>query len=92
MMSEPDPVVAELRAEINDLDRQLLAAINRRLEVVRRLHEHKEVTGMPLRDLEREIAMLRALEAENTGPLSAAGVADFFTEVIELTRQELYGE
>jgi chorismate mutase/prephenate dehydratase len=91
-VTAPDPIVSELRAEINALDRQLLAAINRRLEVVRRLHEHKEGTGMPFRDLEREIAMLRALEAENKGPLSAEGVASFFTDVVELIREEMYGE
>ena len=90
-MTDSDPIVVELRAEINELDRKLLAVLNRRLEVVQRLHEHKEVTGMALRDLEREVAMLRALEAENPGPLSAAGVASFFTEVLELIRQEQYG-
>lgn len=91
-MTDYDPIVTALRAEINALDRQLLVAINRRIEVVKRLHEHKGVTGMPLRDLDREVAMLRALEADNAGPLSPEGVANFFTEVIELTRQEMYGE
>ena len=91
-MTDYDPIVTALRAEINALDRQLLAAINRRLEVVQRLHVHKGVTGMPLRDLDREVAMLRALEADNPGPLSPEGVAGFFTDVIELTRQEMYGD
>ena len=91
-MSDYDPIVTALRHEINVLDRQLLVAINRRLEVVKRLHEHKGVTGMPLRDLDREVAMLRALEAENPGPLSSEGVAAFFTEVLELIRQEQYGQ
>jgi chorismate mutase len=90
-VTDPDPIVVELRAEINALDRQLLATMNRRLEVVMRLHDHKGVTGMPLRDLEREVSMLRALEAENTGPLSAEAVASFFTDVLELIRQEQYG-
>jgi chorismate mutase / prephenate dehydratase len=91
-MTDYDPIVTALRHEINVLDRQLLEAINRRLEVVQRLHEHKGVTGMPLRDLDREVAMLRSLEADNAGPLSAEGVASFFTDVIELTRQEMYGD
>ena len=90
-MTDPDPIVAELRAEINRLDRELLVTINRRFEVVQRLHVHKGETGMPFRDLEREISMLRALEAENTGPLSAEGVASFFTDVVELIRGEMYG-
>jgi chorismate mutase / prephenate dehydratase len=91
-LTDPDPIVAELRAEINALDRQLLVAVNRRLEVVVLLHEHKKETGMPMRDLAREVAMLRAIVAENTGPLSADGVASFFTDIVELIRREMYGD
>jgi len=86
-----DPLVLELRAEISELDRGLLTAINRRLQIVRRLHEHKRVTGLPLRDPEREDAMLRLLEAENTGPLSSEGVARLHRFVLELTMEEVHG-
>jgi chorismate mutase len=89
--SDTDPVVTELRTEITELDRSLVAEINRRLELVRRLHDHKRSTGMPLRDPDREDAMLRYLGAENGGPLSAAGLATFYESVLELTRHELYG-
>jgi chorismate mutase len=86
-----DPVVEELRAEITALDRGLIAEFNRRLELVKQLHAHKNETGMPIRDLDREIALLRELEQSNAGPLSPEGVAQFHTDVIELTREELYG-
>ena len=91
-MSSADTVVDELRAEITELDRQIVAAVNRRLGIVRRLHDHKQVTGMPLRDLEREIAMLRYLEVENAGPLSDQGLAGLYTYILELTREELHGK
>src|SRR5262245_8999701 len=90
-MSVTDPVVAELREEITALDRELVAAVNRRIEVVRRLHDHKLANGIPLRDLGREGEMLALLSAENPGPLSRSGLADFYRHVLDLTRRELHG-
>jgi chorismate mutase/prephenate dehydratase len=81
----------ELRQQINGVDRELLAAVNRRLEIVRRLHDHKQARGLPLRDPGRESSLLAALAAENAGPLSAHGVKEFFEQVLELTRRELHG-
>jgi chorismate mutase len=86
-----DDVVEELRAEITAVDRGLVAALNRRLEIVRRLHDHKLANGIPLRDPGREESMLRLLAAENDGPLSAEGLASFYRGVLELTRRELHG-
>jgi chorismate mutase/prephenate dehydratase len=87
-----DAFVAELRGEIDGIDRELLATINRRLVVVRRLHDHKLEHGVPLRDPGREEALLAMLGAVNTGPLSRDGVADFFRHVLDLTRRELHGD
>jgi len=86
-----DPLVAELRAQITGVDRELLAAVNRRLEIVRRLHDHKQANGIPLRDPGREASLLAALAAENGGPLSAPGLREFFEHLLELTRRELHG-
>lgn len=86
-----DPLVAELRAEISAVDRELLAAINQRLEIVRRLHEHKRAHGIPLRDPEREATLLAELRAANGGPLSDAGLADVVEYLLALTRRELHG-
>jgi chorismate mutase len=85
-----DPVVG-FREEITAADRELLGAVNRRLELVRRLHEYKLAEGLPLRDPEREAALVRDLAAANDGPLSDDGVADLFAFVIELTRREIHG-
>ena len=87
-----DSVVEKLREEINEIDRDLLAAVNRRLDVVRRLHDHKLEQGMALRDPGREESMLTLLVDANPGPLSAEGVHAFFRKVLDLTRRELHGE
>jgi chorismate mutase len=84
--------VTDAREAIDAIDRSLLTAVNRRLELVRKLHEHKRTTGMPMRDPAREEAMVARLQGENEGPLSNDGVAAFVHFVLGLTRKELYGD
>jgi chorismate mutase len=84
-------LIAEYREKIAAADRDLLAAINRRLELVRALHEHKHTEGIPLRDPAREEQLVVELQAANDGPLSAAGVAELFRHVLDLTRKEIHG-
>jgi chorismate mutase len=84
--------VTEAREAIDAIDRSLLTAMNRRLQLVQKLHEHKKTTGMPLRDPTREQAIVARLQSENEGPLSDEGVADLVGFVLGLTRRELYGD
>ena len=83
--------ITEYRDNIAAADRDLLAAINRRLELVRELHEHKRAEGIPLRDPTREEQLVVELQAANAGPLSSAGVAELFRHVLDLTRKEIHG-
>ena len=85
-----DPL-EESRGQITATDRELLAALNRRLEIVRRLHDYKLREGLPLRDPGREASLVAALQAANGGPLSADAVARFFQFVVDLTREEIHG-
>jgi chorismate mutase / prephenate dehydratase len=86
-----DPVVAEARGAIDAADRELLATVNRRITLVRELHEHKLRAGVPLRDAGREESMVAVLQAANAGPLSTDGVAELVRFLLDLTRRELYG-
>jgi chorismate mutase len=83
--------VGEFRDQISATDRELLAAMNKRLELVHALHEHKRAEGIPLRDPTREEQLVVELQAANTGPLSSAGVAELFRHVLDLTRKEIHG-
>jgi chorismate mutase len=85
-----DPLVS-YREEITAIDLELLDAVNRRLELVRRLHEYKQAEGLPLRDPAREDALVRGLQQHNPGPLSDEGVSALFRHVLDLTRTELHG-
>jgi len=83
--------VGDYREQISAADRALLAAINKRLALVRALHEHKRAEGIPLRDPEREEQLVVELQAANEGPISPGGVAELFRHVLDLTRKELHG-
>jgi chorismate mutase len=84
-----DAVVSELREEISAADDALVAAMNRRLELARRIFEHKEANAIPILDPGREEAMVARLQRENPGPLSDDGVADLVGFVLGLTKREL---
>ena len=83
--------VAEFREQISAADRELLAAMNKRIELVQALHEYKRAEGIPLIDPAREEQLIVELQAANKGPLSPAGVAELFRHVLDLTRKEIHG-
>jgi chorismate mutase len=91
MQGDPgsDPRVQELRAKITSTDHEIVIVVNRRLELVRRLKEHKAAMGYDFLDKGREEALLAELERENDGPLSANGLRELHTKLLELTKREL---
>jgi chorismate mutase len=56
-MDVPSELV-DLREQIAALDRELLDALNRRLELVAHVQEHKNATGTRLIDAKREAELL----------------------------------
>jgi chorismate mutase len=91
MQGDPgsDPRVRELRAEITSTDHEIVSAVNRRLELVRRLKEHKAAMGYDFLDKDREEALLDVLERANRGPLSADGLQELHAALLDLTKREL---
>jgi len=88
-VSEPDPIIRQLRESISDNDRKLMESLNKRLELVARLKKYKESRGIGFVDPEREEWMLSYLQRANRGPASADGVRAFFEHVLELTKREV---
>jgi len=88
-VSEPDPIIHQLREAISDNDRKLMESLNKRLELVARLKRYKESRDIDFVDPEREEWILSYLQRANRGPASADGVRDFFTHVLELTKREV---
>jgi chorismate mutase len=64
-------------------------AINTRLKLVARLKRYKEERGLEFVDLQREEWMLNYLLRANRGPLSAEGLRELFSEILDLTKREV---
>ena len=88
-MSEPDPLIRQLREQISDNDRAIVEAINARLKLVARLKGYKESRGMSFVDPEREEWMLQYLSRANRGPLSSEGLREVLEEILDLTKREV---
>ena len=84
-----DPTVRRLRAEISDLDRAIVDAVNARLDLVAELRRYKASKNIPFVDPERERQLLDELASINRGPLSAEGVRELFCEILDLTKREV---
>ena len=84
-----DPVVRDLRSEISEVDRAIVASVNTRLELVARLKRHKELHGLPFLDPDRERQLVEELARANAGPLSDDGLRDLYAALLELTKREV---
>jgi chorismate mutase/prephenate dehydratase len=87
--ADRDPVVRELREQIARVDRDLLETVNRRLELVRRLREHKAAQGFAFVDRGQEQRVVDRLAQANRGPLSEEGLRELYRTLLDLTKREI---
>ena len=73
--STTNPALLALRQRIDTLDRELLALLNLRMQVVVEVGELKKHEGSPVFRPEREAQVIDGLKAINTGPLKNDSVA-----------------
>ncbi len=83
-----DDALEQLRQAISAVDRELLDALNRRLDLVARVREHKQAAGAPIVDAKREAELLDELAEASAGPLSARGVHAVFAAILDVMKQE----
>ena len=88
-MSDPDPVIKQFREQISDTDRAIVDALNKRLKLVAQIKTYKESQGVSFLDPEREEWMIQYLTRANRGPLSAEGLRELFTFVLDLSKREV---
>jgi len=75
------------RAEIDEIDRELLQLLNRRARLAMKVGALKKTAGLPCCDPEREHVVLRTLQKANTGPLDQRAVAKLFRRIIVESRR-----
>jgi chorismate mutase len=83
-----DPVVEDFREQIAATDLELLATVNRRIDLVRRLKEHKAAAGLDFVDRAQEERLIDRLAQANPGPLSEDGLRALYQALLELVKRE----
>jgi chorismate mutase len=86
-----DPRIAQLREELTANDVKIVEAVNARLQLVAQLKRVKEERGIDFLDPAREEWLLNYLGDANRGPLSAEGLRELYTTLLDLTKRELGG-
>ena len=81
-----DPGLAPLRAEIDRIDKSLVALMNERATVAGRIGHIKRATGQQTYDPSREEIVLERVAASSTGPLSGESLKAVFRELISGSR------
>jgi chorismate mutase len=88
-MAADDPRIAQLREQLTANDVEIVEAVNTRLELVARLKRVKDERGIDFLDPAREQWLLEYLADANRGPLSAEGLRELYTTLLDLTKREL---
>ncbi len=78
--------LAELRGDLDQIDREILDAINRRGAVAQNIGKLKQADGQAVYDGKRESSILQQAVENNAGPLSDETVRAVFRELISGTR------
>jgi chorismate mutase/prephenate dehydratase len=78
--------VADLRRRLDAIDREILAAVNRRAELAQEIGRVKQDGKQCIFDPQREAEVLNRLAADNRGPLADDSVRSIFREVISAAR------
>ena len=81
------PELARLRAEIDELDRRIVALLNQRAELVRAVgHEKAAIGRRAIRDREREREVLLRVSIHNEGPTPQADLLAIYRKLIASAR------
>ena len=82
-----EDTLAALRAEIDAIDRQLVALLGKRAACALQIGRVKEEAGLPVYQPAREAEVLENVRAANTGPLDAGAIVRVFERVIDEARR-----
>ncbi len=79
--------LSDWRNEINELDREIVAVLNRRAACVLELAPLKRQQGVPVYEPDRERRVHENVEAANAGPLSNESLDRIYEAVIREMRE-----
>ncbi len=88
--------IQELRRRVDEVDRDLIHALNERARIVQEIVEIKAEAGKPLFDPRREEEILRRVAEQNEGPIYDTSMREIFELILhrirdlEIQRGEFY--
>ena len=80
------PTLAELRVQIDAVDLELLAMLNRRAGLANVVGEIKRLDGSAVYRPEREAQVIHGLQSVNPGPLKSENISHIWREVMSACR------
>lgn len=80
----------ELRQEIDDIDSQIVALFEKRMEICQDVARYKIETGKKVFDREREQEKLRAVKALAHDDFNRHGVEELFNQIMAMSRKLQY--
>lgn len=78
--------IDDIRAEIDQIDAELLKIFNRRAELALAIGHLKKELGLPIYDPSREKRIFTKMNAQNPGPLDNNAIKRLFERVIDESR------
>jgi chorismate mutase len=85
--TDPSTRLAEIRAEIDRIDREILGLLEERTNFALEAGAAKAALGRPVHDPEREAQLLARIGAQGAGALSPADLRALWELLIEATRR-----
>lgn len=80
--------LTELRARIDDIDAQMAALFEQRMDVTRQVGEYKLAHDLPVLDRKREEEVLAKKEAMLKNPYLKTEIKDFFGSIMAISRRQ----
>jgi len=78
--------ISEWRRRIDEIDRELVALLNRRAQAVLEIARLKRQLGLPVYEPEREEEIFSNIASANSGPLDHAALRRLFERIIDENR------
>jgi chorismate mutase len=84
--AETQEKVRELRARVDEVDRELIEALSERARIVQEIMALKAGVGAPVYDPRREEEILRSVVQRNPGPIYDSSMRDIFELILHRIR------
>ncbi len=78
--------VRELRERVDEVDRELIRALNERARIVQEIMALKVEAGTPVYDPKREEEILQRVVEMNTGPIYDSSMREIFEMILHRIR------